>query len=281
MTVMMTYPGVLASTVGLNRVLTREANGFPDQGLQALYLFENGAGTAVDDTRGGADALIEHPVASNNAFSWLSGGGGLQIEGTEIVTFPEFNVTGPWTVVSAGAMVGSVGGTASERISMALGFRDWVTGNYRGAVLIVRGGTNWNTPTTAPFYQLRGTNGAGGLGTAISLTPSAGLPIIDAPGLRTLSYNGTDTLTATAYDADGALVATGTLAVTDASLTTGTGSVVDTTLQLIIGGANATYNGGQQQIEALARYNRVLSPAEIAAVHAAAAALGADRGRPW
>lgn len=276
------YTTPVAGKVGLDIILTREANGFPDQGLQALYLFTNGSGTAVDDELGGSDGLIEHPIAINNAFSWLSGGGGLQVEGTEIVTFPAFDITGPWTILSAGTVTGSVGGTGSERLTTILAFRDWPNfSSVRGAAVIVRGGNDWNTVTTAPFYQGRPSNGAGGLGTAVNMAAASGLIIIDTPVVCAMSYNGTDTLTTSVYDVDGQLLASASIPVTDAQLTTGTGSIVDTTLQPTVGGVNGTFGTGQQYFEAFARYDRVLTGPEIGAFVDAAAAIGSDRGRPW
>src|SRR5207253_6419892 len=57
MTVLAIYPGVLTSTAGLNPVMTTEPHGFPDQGLQALYLFRENTGTSVADDRGGSAGL--------------------------------------------------------------------------------------------------------------------------------------------------------------------------------------------------------------------------------
>lgn len=280
MTILIELPGTLASTTGMRRVVTTN-NGFPDDGLTGLHLFTEGTGTSVaNSVSGGSAGLIEHPVASNNAYSWMSGGG-VQLDGTEIVSFPTIDVTGAWSLVSMGSVTGSVGGTASERITGLLSFRDFTGSSIRGAVLYLRGGNDWNTGTPSPYYQHRPSNGAGGQGTLANLTPSSGLTTIGQKRLRVMTYNGTDTITSTIYDKTGAVVATGTLTVTDAQLSTGTSSVVVTALQPIVGGPSAAYSGGRQVVEAFAAYNRVLGASDITTLLAKAVALGTARGRAW
>jgi len=280
MTILIELPGTLASTTGMRRVVTTN-NGFPDDGLTGLHLFTEGTGTSVaNSVSGGSAGLIEHPVASNNAYSWMSGGG-IQLDGTEIVSFPTIDVTGAWSLVSMGSVTGSVGGTASERITALLAFRDFTTSSIRGCILHVRGGTDWNSGGTVPYYAHRPSNGAGAQGTSSNLSPNSGLSILGQKRLHVVTYNGTNTITSTIYDKTGAVVATGTLTVTDAQLSTGTSSVVVTALQPIVGGPSATYNGGRQVVEAFAAYNRVLGASDISTLLAKAVALGTDRGRAW
>lgn len=280
MTILIELPGTLSSTTGMRRVVTTN-NGFPDDGLTNLHLFTEGTGTAVaNSVSGGSAGLIEHPIASNNAYSWMSGGG-IQLDGTEIVSFPAIDVTGAWSLVSMGSVTGSVGGTASERLTALLGFRDFTGSSIRGAVLYVRGGTDWNSGGTAPYYQHRPSNGSGAQGAATNLTPSSGLSLLGQYRMRVMSYNGTDTITSTIYDKTGAVVASGTLTVTDAQLSTGTSSVVVAALQPIVGGPSATYNGGRQVVEAFAAYNRVLGASDISTLLTKAVALGTARGRAW
>lgn len=280
MTILIELPGTLASTTGMRRVVTTN-NGFPDDGLTNLHLFTEGTGTAVaNSVVGGGAGLVEHPVASNNAFSWMSGGG-IQLDGTEIVSFPTIDVTAPWSLVSMGSVTGSVGGTGSERLTSLLSFRDFTGANIRGSILYVRGGTDWNSGGTAPYYQQRASNGSGGQATSANLSPSSGLSLIGQKRLRVVTYNGTDTITSTIYDKTGAIVASGFITVSDAQLSTGTGGVVVTALQPIVGGPGVTYNGGRQVVEAFASYNRVLGASDITTLLAKAVALGAARGRAW
>lgn len=280
MTILIELPGTLASTTGMRRVVTTN-NGFPDDGLTSLHLFTEGTGTSVaNSVSGGSAGLIEHPVASNNAYSWMSGGG-IQLDGTEIVSFPTIDVTGAWSLVSMGSVTGSVGGTASERLTALLGFRDFSGANIRGSLLYVRGGTDWNSGGTAPYYQQRAANGAGAQAASSNLTPSSGLSLLGQKRLQVVTYNGTDTITSTIYDKTGAVVASGSLTVSDAQLSTGTGGVVVTGLQPIVGGPGVTYNGGRQVVEAFASYNRVLGASDITALLTKAVALGAARGRVW
>jgi len=280
MTILIELPGTLSSTTGMRRVITTN-NGFPDDGLTGLHLFTEGTGTSAGNSVvGGSAGLVEHPVASNNAYSWMSGGG-IQLDGTEIVSFPTIDVTGAWSLVSMGSVTGSVGGTASERITALLAFRDFTTSSIRGCILHVRGGTDWNSGGTVPYYAHRPSNGAGAQGTSSNLSPNSGLSILGQKRLHVVTYNGTNTITSTIYDKTGAVVATGTLTVTDAQLSTGTSSVVVTALQPIVGGPSATYNGGRQVVEAFAAYNRVLGAADNSTLLTKAVALGTARGRAW
>ena len=203
------------------------------------------------------------------------------LDGTEIVSFPAIDVTGAWSLVSMGSVTGSVGGTASERITALLGFRDFTQASIRGNLLYLRGGNDWNSGSPSPYYQQRPSNGAGGQGTSANLTPSSGLTTIGQKRLRVMTYNGTDTITSTIYDKTGAIIATGSITVSDAQLSTGTSGVVVTNLQPIVGGPNGSYNGGRQVVEAFASYNRVLGASDITALLAKAVALGTDRGRAW
>lgn len=96
-----------------------------------------------------------------------------------------------------------------------------------------------------------------------------------------MAYNGTDTITSTIYDKTGAVIATGSITVSDAQLSTGSSSIVVTNLKPIVGGPNASYNGGSQVVEAFASYNRVLGASDISTLLTKAVALGAARGRAW
>lgn len=281
MTILAIYPGVLTTTAGLNPVLTTDPNGFPDRGLEALHLFKEASGTASTNERGGAAGLVEHPNAVNNSFAWLAGGG-IRIDGTEIVSFPAFDVTAPWTLAYAGALTGSVGGTATERITGLIGFRDFVGGsNFRGALMAARGSNDWNTPGAVPYYQHRAANGSGGQTASENLLPMAGMNIIGSRRVHVMSYDGVSSLRSAIYDKLGALISEDVSSVTDAQLTTGTGGTVITNLKPIIGGTNASYAGGTQQAEVFARWGHVLTASDIKAVCIASAAIGAARGRPW
>lgn len=249
-------------------------NGYPVRGLGALYRFQENTGTSLADTLGGSAGLIEHPSASNNAYSWL-GAGELRLEGTEIATFPAIDVTSPFSLAYIFEVTGSVGGTGSERITALCGFRDF-TGSpngIRGVLLYFRGGTNWSGASTLPYFQTRPGNGSGSQGTLANLLPATGLTTLDQRLLAVLSYDGSALVTATIYDATGQTVATVSFAINDTQMTTGTAGNVDTTLQPMIGGPTVTYNGGQQTALGFAVYNRVLGTADIAALTTLAASL--------
>lgn len=279
MTVHIKIPGVLSSTTGLRRVIPTN-NGFPSEGLTDLLLFADGADTApVNSVAGRSAGAIEAPIAAHNAYSWLAGGG-VQLEGTQIVTMPASDASTPWSLISIGSITGSIIDTSSEKLTGLLGFKEFAQGAVlRGAGLFVRGAVNWNIPTTAPYYQHRSlANGANK--TPTNLAPSSGLSIIGQRMVRVFSYNGVDTLTSTIYNKDGTVMATATFAATDAEMFTVSGTTV-TTLTPSAGLSATTYKWGRQEVEAFARYDRVLAAADIIKIIAAGVALGAARGRAW
>lgn len=283
MTVLIELPGTLTDTSGLDRVITT-LDGFPDDSLASLFLFEDGSGTApVNSVSGGAAAIIESLIASRDATSWLSGGGGVNVQGGKVITIPAIDLRTPWTVVSAGKMVGSVGDTTSTKNYQKLSFKASATTNFRGAFLtLTNGGTNWNAPT-APFnYNIRSSNGSGGAGTPVTFSPGNSTLAIGTGRVNVMSYNGVDTITGAIYDKNGNLLQSATVAATDTNLVTGLSGVVDNTVEPIIGPyPSATYTWGSQDVEAAATYTRELTHDDIVAICAAAAALGSARGRAW
>lgn len=274
MTLNIQISGTLSSTAGLRRVIPTN-NGFPSEGLTDLLLLSDGSGVApVNAVSGRGVGTIEAPVALSNTYSWLSGGG-VQLEGTQIISLPPSDASTPWSIVSLGAITGSIIDTSSEKLCGLVGFKE----STRGAIFYVRGGTNWNAPTTTPYYQHRSfSNGA--QKTSSNLSPSAGLSIIGSRLVRVFSYNGTDTLTSTVYDKNGTVLATATYAANDSEMFTVSGATV-TTLTPCVGISSSTYKWGQQQIEAVARYNRVIETADVIKIIAAGVALGVARGRVW
>lgn len=251
-------------TYGGTRKFVPRVSGFPLRGIQALHLLQDGSGTALVDARGGTSGLIEAPVATNNAYSWLPA---LRLEGTQIASFAAFDVRNVWSIATIVTVTASVGGTASERLTALLGFRHYtntMTGGHRGALLFLRGGNDWSTTTTSNLFQVQVSDGAGGVGTSTTLTPSSGLTVLDQRLLAVMSYNGSSQIVVTLYTMAGVALATATASATDAQITTGTISAVVTNLQPIIGGPSNTYQGGQATYHAFARYDRVLGDADIA-----------------
>lgn len=277
MTILIQIPGTLSSTAGLERLMPTN-NGLPSEGLTDLLLLADGSGTAPANSVSGRSAgVIEAPQTSNNGYAWLSGGG-VRLDGSQILTMPQSASDGAWTLVSVGAVIGSVGGTGSERICGLLGFKEF-TSEIRGCALYMRGGTDWNITTTEPFYQHRATNN-GVLAAGENLTPKSGLSEIGAKRVRVVHYDGVGTITSKIYDKNGVTVASDLLAATDAQMFTISGTT-NSTLSPCCGASNSTYNGGSQQVEFFARYSRELQSADVARICAAAAQIGAARGRPW
>lgn len=276
-------PGVLPASVATGLPLYDDAvsknNGWPSFGLADLLLFSDGAGTSVTNAVSGrASGVIEHPnTPVNNAFSWLPGGG-LQIEGTEIVSLAAFDASKPWTLISVGAITGSAGAPGSEKICGIVGFREFATAPIRGAALYARGSNDWNSGAPAPYYQYRPTN-AGVNGTTENLLPTAGLNIVGKRCIRALSYDGASTLSGTIYDATGAVIATDSYGSFDPALMFVNDGVTLKTLTPCIGIPSGTYAGGKQQIEAFARYDRLISAADVSRIARAVTTLGANRGR--
>lgn len=277
----MILPGIAGNTAGLPRVLDYPTvAGFPADGLSDLLLFSDGSGaSAANAVEGRTAGVIEFINAGNNAYAWL-GGGGIQLDGTQIVSLPALPALGEWSLVSMGAIVGSVGGTASERICGIVGFREF-TGSQRGAGLYVRGANDWNNGTNTPYYQYRGYK-RGALGTAESLTPGTGLGVIGSRRLHVLSHDGAGTITATVYSPAGVVIAQDVLSTQGGDeIFMNSSGVSLPTLTPCIGLSSSTYSGGRQHVEAFARYEKVLSQLDVVRIGAAASMLGQKRGRYW
>lgn len=277
MTVLIELPGTLASTAGLERIVTT-VQGFPDAQLADLFLFADNTGVAPSNTIAGRSAgLIERLSEGDygGSHAWLGAAGGLELRGTEMVALPAFDPTGPWSLVYMGAVTGHVSG-ATEAITALLAFRDRSNADVRGPGLYAR---SFHTGGTSGLYQHRTWSGSTA-GAAAALAPSANLSVVGSRRLAVLSYDGSAVVTSTLYDKNGAVVASGTLAAADAGMTT-SGGVVKAEVRPSIGISNAVYDGGIQQVEAFARYSRVLTQDDITRLCARGAALGASRGRPW
>lgn len=276
MTVLIELPGVLASTAGLERVITT-LRGFPDAGLADLFLFDEGAGTGVTNkVLNRPSGLLEklNPGDYGGEYAWLGGAGGLQLQGTQTVVLPDFDPTTPWSLVYLGGVTGVLSG-ATEAISALISFRDRVGADIRGPHLIARafqaGGANG-------YYQTRAWQGAADGATANLLPSTAG--VVGQRRVAILSYDGGTTVTASVYDKAGALVSTISVAATDAGMTTN-GGVVKALAKPTIGISNTVYDGGIQQVEAFARYSHVLNAEDITRICKNGASLGAARGRAW
>jgi hypothetical protein len=283
MTAIIKLPGVLTSVPpGMEEAILLEPSGFVSRGLQALFLFEEASGTALVDAKGGADGVIDNIGSSNNAFSRLSGGG-IQLSGAQLGSFPAFEGSDAWTLIAAVRVVNHTGTAGTEKVAGIIGNRSFGTvAAQRGAYLYQRGATNLSADHTNARYEHRPTNGAGGQGTQEILLPS-GINTFNLPRLAIISYNGTDTIESRIVDGSGAVVSSDTLTTNDTALWS-VSSTVASVQQWCIGGINGNFAGGVIQYECAARYSRFLSdfsPAEIALIAQATAAIGADRGRAW
>ncbi|MEG3175794.1 hypothetical protein U1872_06100 [Sphingomonas sp. RB3P16] len=260
-------------------VVLLHPSGFVDRGLRALHLLNDNGGTTFKDSMGGAPGNLDLLINSNNAFARLAGGG-VALSGAQFISFPAYEANGPWTMFTAGAIMGDVG-SDFEKITGFVGHRTSYGVNARGSYFYARGATTWGSPANVTDFFHHRTNGDGDA-VDESLSP------IDqnAAAVHHLiahSYDGSSTLTSTLYDAAGAVVATGTLAATPAQLFTVSGTTVSM-LQPIIGGISDVFDGAIQQFEFFARYTVALSDfseAEIQAQVAAAAGYGSARSRPW
>lgn len=278
MTLHIQIPGTLSSTTGLRRVIPTN-NNFPSEGLTDLLMFADGSGTTpVNAVSGRPSGIIEVINASSNAYSWLSGGGGVQLEGSQIISLPPSEQSTPWSLVSVGAMVGNSGASPAERIAGILAFKEYASATIRGAAMYMRSGADWSgAPNTN--YQLRPAS-AGVQGTTVDLLPSESLLELDALRIRVMSWNGSTTLSSKIYNRNGILITSATSSTTTAAMFTAS-SVTLSTLSPCIGISNSTYNGGAQQVEAFARYNRLLIASDVTRIVSASVALAVSRGRVW
>jgi len=237
-------------------LIEKDALGFPSANMETMFLYEEGSGTTPADEMGGAAALIEHPNAVNNSVSYLSGGGGLLLAGTEIVTEPAFDAAAPWTIAEVFRIVDSVGADA-EKIGGLMGFRNWINGaSVRGPLVYLRGYTgDWDDVAADPWFAHRPPNGSGAAGTAAELSPRPGVGnVVGVDLICVQSFNGTDTITTTIRDMTGAPLYSGSLTVTEAQLFTISGTTV-TSLQPMSGGPDTTYASTKKNLELRARYS--------------------------
>ncbi|MNJ62878.1 hypothetical protein D3C77_587340 [compost metagenome] len=116
-------------------------------------------------------------------------------------------------------------------------------------------------------------------GTTADLQPRV-TGLVNRHMISVLTYDGSTTVTASVYNKSGVLVATVSVAATDVGMTTNIGNV-SPLAQPTIGISTAVYDGGIQEVEVFARYDRVLSAEDITRICVQAASVGADRGRPW
>lgn len=274
-------PGTGADVVGQEIAMVVEPSGIITAGLEALYLFTDGSGTSVADSLGGSAGAIDSLASSNNAYSWLSGGG-VSLSGAQMASFPAFEMNSAWTIMTAGGTFSDVG-AAGDKITGIIGVRNFgQSPNIRGAYLYHRGGTDLDVAQTSTYYQHRPSNGSGGQGTPENINPTF-IQIAQRRRLHMISYNGSDTITSRIYDKDGVLVASDSLTTDDATLFTIGGTTV-TNMQWSVGGPSATYANGVHQHEWAARYSRGISDfssEEIAQLCLACEELGTARGRAW
>lgn len=280
-TAIMTLPGTLASVPpGMEEAILLEPSGFVSRGLESLYLYEEASGTALEDAKGSADGVIDSIASSNNAFARLSGGG-IRLSGAQLGSFPAFDASGAWTLITGQRIVGQVTATGTEKIVGLVGIRDFYS-TVRGVNLHSRGATNLTANHTNAKYVHRPANGSGAAGTAEDLTP-ININTYNLPRLAMLSYNGTTLVESRVLDGTGAVIASDSMTVTAAQLWTISGTTLSTR-QWSIGGGTSVYGHGVVEHEFSARYSRPLSDfsaAELTLIAEAAAALGADRGRAW
>ena len=281
MTAIITLPGTLASVPpGMEEAILLEPSGFISRSLEALYLFEETSGTTIADELGGAAGVIDSLASSNNAYSWLSGGG-LSLSGAQLASFPAFEQASAWTMISGGMSATDFGG-AGEKIVGLLGSRNFGAAQIRGAYLFHRGQTDLDVTQATGFYSHRPSSGTGTLGTAESLLPIL-IPTAQVRRVVMLSFDGVNTVESRVYDKDGTLIAFDVMTATAATLFTISGTTLSN-IQWVLGGLSATYANGVHQHEFAARYSHKVadfSAAEITQICAAAADLGAERGRAW
>jgi len=222
--------------------------------------------------------LIEAPATMNNAYSWLSGGG-IGLQGTQIMAAPASDITGPWSMVMAGSMIGSVGAPGTERLAGVVEHRGYGVSPQRGAALYLRGGTDWNAGSPTPFYSGRSYNNGSPEAPSV-LAPSSGFTTIGMRRLHVLSYDGLGTLAATVYNAAASAISTTSWAATAAQFGLN-GGVTLTSLQPSIGMSSTTFPHGDLQAEAFAVYGRELAQEDVQVILDAVTALGVSRGRVW
>ncbi|GHH09412.1 hypothetical protein GCM10008023_06060 [Sphingomonas glacialis] len=261
-------------TFAQEEVTLLHATGFVDRGLVALHMLAESSGAAFLDAKGGIAGNLDSIINSNNAFARLSGGG-VSLSGAQFISFPTYEAHAPWTLFTAGAIIGDVG-SEFEKITGFIGHRTSYGTAPKGAYCYGRGVESWTSPASAQYFLHRA-DGTDAQLSAPSVPPAGNRRVI------ALSYDGSSTLTSAFYNVSGVAEVTGPLSATPAQLFTSSGTT-NSMLQPIIGGLNDVFDGAIQQFEFFARYNRALtdfSATEIQIQVAAASQLGGARGRAW
>lgn len=282
MTADVRLPGVLDSVPpGMTEGIVINEYGMPERGLERLYLFEEGTGTALADELGGSAGVLDSIASSNNSSSWLTNGG-IEIGGAALASFPTYEFNSEWTILSASRIVNHTGSAGTNKVVGLLGLRNMGVSPARGALLYESGATDLSQSQSTAGYVQRASNGSGAYGTPSTLTPSP-MDVYNKPRLCMLSYDGSSTLTSLIVDKDGNTIASGSVGTNDAEMFT-VSSVTLSVIQWCLGGVSSSFAGGITQHERAALYSRPLSDfsvVEITQIAAALAELGDERGRPW
>ena len=282
MTASFILPGVADPSMPI--AVPVDAYGFVTRGLAAQYMFEETSGTAIADALGGGAGVIDNLFSSNNAYAWLTtgDGGGLQLSGAQLASFPAFEQNAAWTMVTAVGVVGDFGG-ASEKIVGLMGTRNMgIPAANRGFYAYMRGATDLDIAQPAGRYVNRPADGNGGVAAEAILAPT-GIVVAQVRRVVFCSFNGTDTITTRVHDKDGGLIATGSVTV-DPTVIFKDDGVINSVLQWSLGGITSTHAAGIAQYEFALRYSHALADwhaDEIAQQCKAASDIGAARGRPW
>lgn len=280
MTISFILPGVADPSMPL--AIAVDTYGLVKRGLVAQYMFEETTGTAIADTLGGSNGVIDSLFSSNNAYAWLTtgDGGGLRLSGAQLASFPAYEQNAPWTTVTAFTMVGDFGGTG-EKIVGVMGTRNMgIAAANRGAFSYSRGATDLDVAQTTGRYAQRAANGSGGQGTEELLLPTA-INVSQVLRIMYRSFNGTNTITTRVYDVAGTLIASDDMTVNPAVIFLDD-AVTLSNLQWSLGGLTSTFAAGITQYEFALRYAHAMTgwhPAEVAQVCKAASAISASRGR--
>jgi hypothetical protein len=260
-------------------LLAGKFRGFPLAGLQNLYMFEDGSGTAPASSAGGNRGSGSFGGAGSTV--WLTGGGGLQLVGVRYLNAPAIDFTTPWTLAACGRIDIATPGVIApaEGIVGVLGFSNFGVAPIRGAALYARKSpTPWSTSTGLNVRSRPTVNGAA-RGTETSVLPDGALTPDDGV-VFVLSFDGVATMTSKIVNKNGSVICSVDDTIDPVAATTAS-SVQLKMLPPSIGAFSSTYGSGSTSIEAFAVYSKVLGSTEINAIAAAGAALGAARGRAW
>jgi len=256
----------------------RKVNGFVQEGLQNLYMFEDDSPASLIADELSNDNTSINTTGSSGGFDKLSGGG-INIRGTATMEAGSINVREPFTVLLAGAMLIPVDNSSSGYNQALMGFAEYAT---RGLLVYAQQGAALPTSADRIPAFVRGTN-AGGQDAAATWqldNLATNEWTYGDNSVFVLSHDGAGNFSFDIYR-QGSPIAVKKQFALDLDAITTVGGVANNDLRPCIGTLYPAFISGNVNADVMAVYTRALSASELQTALAACADIGNARGRTY